>query len=460
MDSENNVTNNETKDTTIVERKPKGSKKGFLVGVICILVILVVVFGIFVFINSRPKNLFEKGINQLTNSLTFVNDEKIDIDTTKGVTNNGSVSFNVSSKMLTKDMLGDQYEAIKQIVDVLNKLQIKYDIKYLDGKFYLSLTPSVDNKDAMSLNYYLNGKNQYVFLDQIFDKYIELDELKSTNDNLKPDDVDYLYDVVKSSFINNMTDEYVSKTKSKITIDEKEINVKKTTFKADTKQLVSFMNNVLNDIKKDKRANEIITSFYSDFAKLEVKEDDIDAKEFSYSVYSKGLMNDVVASDLVVSSDEAVKLSFVEGSKSVMSLYTDDKLQSSLNIVKEKNNTKLEIFDSSNKSLGTIDIKQDDSKITATCNLNIEGAKFDMTVSTDTKKVENHKYSTKGSIKASLSFGGVAIGDITINLDDNTSQGATMDIDTSNSVKYDKLTDEELNTIQNKLMEAIVKILS
>jgi hypothetical protein len=194
---------------------------------------------------------------------------------------------------------------INQIIDLVNSMKFDYNFSKTAEKTFLELNVSDAKEELAGVKVLTTPDTGYVFLNKIFDKYIEVSELKdalsSTNYN-DMEDYTYLYNFVQKSFIKNVNSSDFVKGNAEITIDGEKKQVNSLKLEYNDKQILELVNLIISDIKADEKANKIVTNIYKDFANYNMNDslDSIDEEHMStyiYTVYTSKLTNAVQGID-------------------------------------------------------------------------------------------------------------------------------------------------------------------
>ncbi len=290
---EQSVPNNEMVQTMPPIKKKKGIKA--LVFILIILTLCLVGGGTYFAYSKNEKVIINNSVKQLENFkeyfLTPLSLNDSDEYSEKG-------TFNIQ-------MSKTNNANTNQIIDILNSMKFDYNFSKTAEKTLLELNVSDTKEEIAGVKLLTTSDTGYVFLNKIFDKYIEVAELKdalsSTNYN-DIEDYNYLYNFVQKSFINNVNEKDFVKDTAEITIDGEKKQVNSLKLEYNDKQILELLDLIITDIKADERANEIVTNIYEDFASYDMNSsiDDIDEEHMStytYTVYTSKLTNNVQGID-------------------------------------------------------------------------------------------------------------------------------------------------------------------
>ena len=386
-----------------VEQKPlqssqtvSNNKKKKLPVIIAIVVVIIALIAgcVVVYNNSKPSAIFKSSINNIYRSLN---------DNIKKSTNTLSTSFELQTNIKTNEEDSNQY------LDILNNLKIKAEcgIDYKNKKMSLGVDTKYENKDLLSGNIYFSDNNAYIYLNDLYNKYIstELDDYDEMFDSaFSKKDTTVVMASVRNAVLKSLKDEYFVKTK--------ENGLNKNTIKVTSKVANEIIINVLKELKNDKK-------FVETFAKLSDKsKDEIngfldglvtsfvdepvfdDSTHFEISIYTKGLLNNNFSKlEVIATADD-------ESQRLIISKLRDDKYN-------------VEYIEGVEEILGGyLTIKPEKNNTTIISDLSVSDVKLGFTLKYNTSY--NTKFNTK---------------------------------DVSNSVKIEELSETDIDTIMTKLME-------
>ena len=183
-------------------------KKTIAIIVIIIAVGLLVAGGILVYQNYSNKNRIVTSFNELKADLEKViplNNENSNTPIKQTVT--GTTTFTINP------IFGNSSDGSDIIINNLNNSSFNYQYRldteakkmYLDGSLVLNAA------ETLGINFYQNENISYIFLRNIFDKYIMINDndiFSYLEENQKAiDDINYIYDKVIESLGNNITND-------------------------------------------------------------------------------------------------------------------------------------------------------------------------------------------------------------------------------------------------------------
>lgn len=483
MNENNNIQPvNENENVKVVENEgmvnenkvvtsKKKSKLGY---VIAIIILAIVLFGVYNVIFNDSKNIFLKSINNEYQKA----DEMIDTffgsaNTFEGDTlaTTSSLNFNVH----VQDGILEEDEMT--ILNEINALNLMINTQYdsINKQLYYGFDVKHDTADLFNIAVYGKTNSLFVELKNMFDKYIEIpvEEYEALFENTDTDieDLKYIVSAVKNSFLNNLEKKEFIESKETITIGNEEIKTKKITYVFTEEKAVKHAIKILTDVKKDNKfinacskvsgeEEENIKSSIQEMidglnGELDVLEDSDESIELS--VYTKGFTNTTVQLSMVVNADEKTEIRYSNYNDiKRIGLVVDGETVLNITNAKEKENTYKTTVSSGTIKLVVNSKKENDNwnhsykltESTSTLEISGEVTSTMKEVTKDKEYIEDMKFTASMGVAGTEDIMGLEItGNATIKVGEN------VDIpDVSNSILYTNLTEEDMNTIMQNIM--------
>lgn len=415
-------------------------KKIIVTIVIIVAVALLVAGGILIYQNYSNKNRIVTSFNELKNALV----ETLNLD--EGNTNNGSIRQTVtgSTTFNINTMLGNSDDGSDIIINNLNNSVFNYEYRldtesknmYLDGSLLFS------NAEMLGINFYQAESISYVFLRNIFDKYIVIEDndfftyLEESEQAV--DDINYIYDKIIESLGNNITNDDIKVTN----VDGK----KKISLELDEKRLDEISKNIVEDLKKDDRAKEILGEGLDN---LDTSSDSSTTDNNSYLYYNIYLEKDnIVTYEFGVNDSEGdYSIEFNNGDEKSF-IIKEGNTETLKGIITNNNDTTTIALSSNNTNLGTVTINENNINL----NIVLDSATNTGITANITSNTSNNNITTTFAI--ALSINGSSV-DILTATDNKTITDGVADfsnIDTTNNISVNNLTEADITTIENNLM--------
>ena len=414
-------------------------KKKIIVTIVIIVAIgLLVAGGILVYQNYSNKNRIVTSFNELKTALTETLNLDEDTTSTKITqTVTGSTRFNINP------MLGNSEDGTDVVIGNLNNSTFNYEYRldteskrmYMDGSLLLNAT------EMLGINFYQAEDISYVFLRNIFDKYIVIENsdiftyLEESNQAV--DDVNYIYDKIIESLGNNITTDDIKVTNQ----DGK----KKISLELNEERLNEISKNIVNDLKKDDKAKEILGNSLDELDTTTSSSSSDNNSYLYYSIYLE--KDDIVTYEFGLNdSDGNYSIEFNNG-KEKSFVIKEGNTESLKAVIEESNGTTTINLSSDNTSIGTVSIN--DNNIS----LSIGDASTGVLVNANlTSSTENNIITT--TFNMAISSYGSNIDVLTVTDTKTVTDGVAdfSNINPTNNIDINSLTETDITTIQTNLM--------
>lgn len=414
-------------------------KKKIIVTIVIIVAIgLLVAGGILVYQNYSNKNRIVTSFNELKTALAeTLNLDENTTNTKITQTVTGSTRFNINP------MLGNSEDGSDVIIGNLNNSTFNYEYRldteskrmYMDGSLLLNAT------ELLGINFYQAEDISYVFLRNIFDKYIVIENsdiftyLEESNQAVE--DVNYIYDKIIESLGNNITTDDIKVTNQ----DGK----KKISLELNEERLNEISKNIVNDLKKDDKAKEILGNSLDELDTTTSSSSSDNNNYLYYSIYLE--KNNIVTYEFGLNdSDGNYSIEFNNGSEKSF-VIKEGNTESLKAVIEESNDTTTINLSSDNTSIGTITI--DDNNIS----FSIGDASTGVLVNANlTSSTENNVITT--TFNMAISSYGSNIDVLTVTDTKTVTDGVAdfSNINPTNNIDINSLTETDITTIQTNLM--------
>ena len=414
-------------------------KKKIIVTIVIIVAIgLLVAGGILVYQNYSNKNRIVTSFNELKTALTeTLNLDENTTNTKITQTVTGSTRFNINP------MLGNSEDGSDVVIGNLNNSTFNYEYRldteskrmYMDGSLLLNAT------ELLGINFYQAEDISYVFLRNIFDKYIVIENsdiftyLEESNQAVE--DVNYIYDKIIESLGNNITTDDI-----KVTYQD---GKKKISLELNEERLNEISNNIVNDLKKDDRAKEILGNSLDELDTTTSSSSSDNNNFLYYSIYLE--KDDIVTYEFGLNdSDGNYSIEFNNGSEKSF-VIKEGNTESLKAVIEESNGTTTINLSSDNTSIGTVSIN--DNNIS----LSIGDASTGVLVNANlTSSTENNIITT--TFNMAISSYGSNIDVLTVTDTKTVTDGVAdfSNINPTNNIDINSLTETDITTIQTNLM--------
>lgn len=297
------------------ENFEKKSSKKTLKIVLLILLILaiagVVTFFAFNKINSKPDKVFEKAVDQMFEETEKVKDYKtasMELDISGEVKAMGT---NTDSTIATQI---NMINAILKEANLHTEVQVDLENKLLN----LVLAAQYQNKDVINVEGIVQDEKVYVYLKDLYSKYIEVPkeeledldlsaifETSKVNADLNKD----IKEILKSKIENTEFDT----EEVEIEVEGKTKKVNKSTMKLSVKELSDVCYDILdkvNEYQEDRQVKEAIADMQE-----ELKDSEETENYMNIDLYSEKTGNKIVKVDVALVNKEDNEVILISGTK-------------------------------------------------------------------------------------------------------------------------------------------------
>lgn len=400
QNTEDNLVQGVAMFNNFADEAPRKSRKGIVLLVIAIVVALVGLLGFVFYLMKSPKMIFNNFINKIYKEAEIA---MVDFNTMRGAL---TVQTNIST--------ANETNAIFEIVnDVF--VGIDYELDYDNKTALTKITTKYGDEKLLDLDVYLKDSTGYILLNNLYSKYISVD-LKDIADSIF-ESVKYTEDhkivlgELKTAVTKSLKSKYFSTETEEITINDTKVKTTKNSLELDniniiTKDILTYLTNSDKFITSASKVSnvtesEILSGLEDSLNYLEEDPIETTYEDAQLSIYTKGLMNEVVRVELSMKVDS---------------------VEEYLNITIEDDDTfSIELSSSDASFVGKVKMNENDGK---------DIIYITLTDSTDT-----------------MTFGLTLSSYVEYNK--NLSS-----VNVSNSVDFNDLTEEDYNEISTKLMES------
>ena len=368
--------------------------------------------------------------------------------------NNGSLF----DKIANSNDIGIRSNIRLKSDDIDSSLSIDYLENKKDKKSKLLLDVLVNDENLLGLDLSLMEEQLHFFVDDITPSYYSTAlEYTSFISSLSRSDYDKLISLLKEAVTDYIDNEEIEKRKVEIIYNGKDKKVNKLTYKITNLTIIDIATNFINSVKKDKKLLEHIASYTNITKKELINEFDEVVKslkdseekiEYNYHVYYYGF-NKIVQYELEDINTKTV-FTYKMDDKEIINLYQEDINYLSLEITNKKNKYNFNGFilnDNDEKYLFSGNIK--DNTLTFILDYDVTDIKLVMTSLTEEKE-NNFIFNNSITLSTIVDKEETKLGSIEFNNEYYFNQ--KVNIDVTDSVNIDEITEDDINTIKNNIM--------
>lgn len=304
------------------------NKKGIIVGVI--LIVLLLIMGItFLLMPVKPKKVFETAINSMTTL------------SKKDLKENVNISLNTNIHSNDKD--------IEKVLELVNniKMNINYNVDFNNKKMDMVMDSTYQDKELINLSMNVDNNLAYVYLKDVYDKYIEMPF--ENNEVFNMEDYEIVLKELNSALNKSLKEEYFKKVNTSIIVNDKSVKVIDNQLvlnNTNIKEIATNLNNELNNDAFRKSFSKLfglteeeVKTLFTELQNANLEED------VTISIYTKG--KELVGIG-IKSNNEVITI--IKNSDTSLKINLDiEEINGTINVdVKESNKVNISDVDKNN----------------------------------------------------------------------------------------------------------------
>lgn len=438
------------------DKKKKGKK--LVVGLIILGLILIAGGGVLTYFSS-PSYVSKKVIKEFGQKATELMNSRIETGLEDNYKTTSNIKMNLKSDYFSALATMDpSYAMISNLLNNLsnteNNITMVQDKE--NKKLFFNLDSKLSGQSLINTKYLVENATAYYSIDGVTNTYVNngnnnyfesLNSSTTTNENLK-----YLIEKIAESMANNLEESYLSES---YTDEYKVITITLT-----EQNIVTYGNKIINDLKNDEKANQIMTGYNANFSEAKLTEKDVTGTgTIKVNIYLDKILSQVSQYELELGNGNKC-IYYKENGKEIVELISEEET-TTLEIEKHGEKTEINIKDGSNASLGTVTISQTSTNYDIVANITSEEATLDFGYNyqiTNLKK--STSYDSAATITIKMTAQNTTIIDGTITVTSQTTNDTTISEDTSTSVLASTLSGTQTELLQQKIALIILSLMS
>lgn len=438
------------------DKKKKGKK--LVVGLIILGLILIAGGGVLTYFSS-PSYVSKTVIKEFGQKATELINSRIETGLEDNYKTTSNIKMNLKSDYFSALATMDpSYAMISNLLNNLsnteNNITMVQDKE--NKKLFFNLDSKLSGQSLINTKYLVENATAYYSIDGVTNTYVNngnnnyfesLNSSTTTNENLK-----YLIEKIAESMANNLEESYLSES---YTDEYKVITITLT-----EQNIVTYGNKIINDLKNDEKANQIMTGYNANFSEVKLTEKDVTGTgTIKVNIYLDKILSQVSQYELELGNGNKC-IYYKENGKEIVELISEEET-TTLEIEKHGEKTEINIKDGSNASLGTVTISQTSTNYDIVANITSEEATLDFGYNyqiTNLKK--STSYDSAATITIKMTAQNTTIIDGTITVTSQTTNDTTISEDTSSSVLASTLSGTQKELLQQKIALIILSLMS
>lgn len=435
--------------------------------------ILLISSGIYIGYIQNNRVIISKAINNIT---TKIEDKYLmkyeDIGTMDNYTLTSKVNFSIESDYLKQlSISSPEYLVYLNLINNLSKTdnQLIFKQDKDNEKLFIDYKSTYNSNELISYKYLIENNTEYYYLKGFLDNYINngtsnyFETLKNNETNRE--NIKYVYEVFINSFKDNLKKEYFTKTGEKVEIAGKEKTLQKVTLELDNNRLIDIFTHILEDLKKDEKANKILTGIDNDFKDKKVSKKttylDKDQK-LIFSAYVDNLTYKIKKYQLdIVAKDDCNTITYEVDKQDILNIYENKTLVSSSLITYKENQIIMDIKDKYKNSIGQILIKNENNSYQISVNIQKDDVNFNFSINQNLDNIKKNKsYNSKLNIIGLISSQNSVLASIKIDADNKVSTGAEINENTDKATFAKDLDSNKQQQLQQVFTNIFTQLMS
>lgn len=438
------------------EKKDKKGKKKLIVFIVILGILLVAGGGVLTYLTSA-KYVTKTVIKNMSKNVTSYIGEGTITGLEENYKKISTIKINLKSdyyaSLATTDPnYGTLAKLFTNLSNTENKLTVVQDKE--NKKLLVDYDSKLATKSLVRTKYLVENATEYYYIDGVTNSYINngnnnyFESLNSATTS-KENEI-YIIEKIAESMEKNIKEEYIS--------ESYEEEYKKVSITLTEKDIVEFGNNILTDLKNDSKANQIMTGYNKDFAKMKITNEDVAGMDhISLHVYLDKMIGTVKKYDFEFGDFNIV---YIKGEEKLVEFRQSDEIIMKLKIKTQNDKTEIAITDQEDNEMGNISITKTDTNCDVIINIEDETTSMNIGYNYQLKNLKKNKsYESTTTMTMNIASNNTTILEGTITIDSNVDSDTTIKEDVSSSVlassvssSQEQLLNQKMTTIMQQLM--------
>ena len=457
------------------EIKPVKVKKHIKKSVkLSILLIIIVLVTTFVLIKSyieisKPSYITKKALinisDEIKNIFKFEEDKRL---LGNNFNINGKIKTNLESQKVLSEYTTDPkmleyYYLLHNLNNSNHTINIQHDFN--NKKLFFNYKAIKNNKEIINDKYLIDNSTEYYFVKDYFNTYINNGNNayfeSITEDKNAVDNIDYLYKVITNSISNCIDEEDYIVTKENTLINGVYVSTKKITINLNNTKMIGIANKVLDNLKEDKEAFNILNAVIEDFENYSISKNTKYLKsneEIIINLYTKGLFNNTKKYEVILNKSNNKYLISYETDYKTINYSKNDILQYTIKY-KKNNNLNANIYDINNNEIGKLELDTNRERINLVFEFNDKVTDINLNINYKVLNKKNNSYDSTVLTNITYKKNNIIYLSGTINVENTINKKPKIEEDINEVVFEKEITKEKSDQlkplIEKRLKKAI-----
>lgn len=441
-----------------MEKKEKKRGHKLVVVLILLSIALLAGGGVLTYFTS-PKYVAQTVIKEMGENATQILANRQETGLEENYSTTGTLKIDLQSDYFqglstTDPSYATLANLFRNLSNTQNNIAVVQDKE--NKRLFINYNSTLNGQNLFSTRYLVEDATEYYYIDGVTSTYVNngnnnyfesLNSATTTNENLN-----YIIEKVTESVKDNIEDSYLSTTY--------EDNYKVVTITLTEDDLLQLGNNVLEDLKKDTKANQIMTGYNQNFADTKITKDQIKGiGTIQLHIYLNKISTQVERYELNMEDGTTLSYSIANGNKMIEITQNDSTTKFTITTTNDK--TDITITDEENTTIGSVSISKTSTNYDIIANVATDTMSIDFGYNTQMTNVKKGtSYDSSTTITLNISSQNTMLLNGTITLDTTTTSDTTIEEDTSTSVLASTLTGTESDLLSQKLTTALTQLMS
>ena len=420
-------------------------------------------YGIYFNNLANPRNIIGRNLDRIRDISRDYALMNLKYDVGDDFSVDGSVKFKLSSDLYYKQSATD-LDSLKKFnyIKNLNSMESTFSYKQdkTTKKLYCDTTNKIGAEDIYSMKFYSDNSTKYYFVNGIVPNYVNEGNFNffenygediTTKDNVK-----YLYDYMFTALKNAIPEEQISVSDVNQNYNGGSKYMHRVSIRVTNTVIKETLNNLLVQLRKDERANSIISNIYGDFAKFSFDDEKIYLEKdesYTFNIYTDRLVYNTFKYEIIYIHGNERKTYYFDvnekGGKWVV-VEGDNVLYNADVTINNDNTIDAVIYDLDSNNIGSLKLYKDNTGIDFSYLLDYKNDKREIIYSSKYSDVnKKHSYTNVKKLSMKIIDNNENRLSGEVEADTKVVDEVSIMEDTSSSVLYSTLSDDVKNKLDN-----------
>ena len=384
----------------------------------------------------------------------------------------GTLKMELSSEEYANKGLTDiEYKKKNQVLSNLSKMDTTFLIQQDREKqqLYGEITQKIGEEEIYAGKRYINNSTQYFFVNKILSNYVNdgnNNYFETYSEEITTvDNISYLYHFIANSIKKNVTSEQLKAYDQETLIGNDTKKMGLVSYRVTDKEYKRLLKALLNDLKNDPRASQILSAgdYHIDELKVDTKKKYIDPEaSYTINIYVTKTLFKLEKYEIIYLKGDQKNVFTYEGDmdKGIFYYSENAELKYRANYESTKRRMNITIYDRVDNEIGSIKGEKDKNSLMLTATVDLEHYNYDISYTSKNQDLKDSTYTREDVLVFKLMKDKVIQLQGQIEATSTISKDPKIMIDTDSSVLRSSLTENEsrqLESLNEKIKERLEK---